>query len=55
MTYRGRNRVERLFVRLDESRRVVTRYDEEERMSRIWVHLIPGFIRLRIRTNADSA
>ena len=51
--YRERNRVERLFGKLKEFRRVATRYDKTKRMFLGWVHLALGFIRLRSRTNVN--
>jgi transposase len=53
--YRERNRVERLFAKLKEFRRVATRYDKRKRMFLGWVHLALGFIRLRARTNVNRA
>ena len=51
--YRERNRVERLFAKLKEFRRVATRYDKRKRMFLGWLHLILGFIRLRANTNVN--
>lgn len=53
--YRERNRVERLFAKLKEFRRVATRYDKRKRMFLGWVHLALGFIRLRAKTNVNRA
>jgi transposase len=53
--YRERNRVERLFGKLKEFRRVATRYDKRKRMFRGWLHLVLGFIRLRHKTNVNRA
>lgn len=53
--YRGRNRVERLFGKLKEFRRVATRYDKRRWMYLGWVHLALGFIRLRSRVNVNRA
>ena len=53
--YRERNRVERLFAKLKEFRRVATRYDKRKRMFLGWLHLILGFISLRSRTNVNRA
>jgi transposase len=53
--YRERNRVERLFGKLKEFRRVATRYDKRKRMFLGWLHLILGFIRLRAKTNVNRA
>jgi len=52
---RERNRIERLFAKLKEFRRVATRYDKTKRMFRGWLHLVLGFIRLRNRTNVNRA
>jgi transposase len=49
------NRVERLFGKLKEFRRVATRYDKKKRMFLGWLHLVLGFIRLRARTNVNRA
>jgi transposase len=51
--YRERNRVERLFAKLKEFRRVATRYDKRKRMFLGWVHLVFGFIRLRAKTKTN--
>jgi transposase len=53
--YRDRNRVERLFGKVKEFRRVATRYDKRKRMFLGWVHLVLGFIRLRHKTNVNTA
>jgi transposase len=53
--YRERNRVERLFGKLKEFRRVATRYDKRKRMFLGWLHLILGFIRLRTQNNVNRA
>ena len=53
--YRERNRVERLFAKAKEFRRVATRYDKRKRMFLGWLHLILGFIRLRAKTNVNRA
>ncbi len=53
--YRERNRVERLFGKLKEFRRVATRYDKRKRMFLGWLHLILGFIRLRAKTHINTA
>jgi transposase len=55
VAYRQRNRVERLFAKLKEFRRIATRYDKHKRMFRGWLHLVLGFIRLRSRTNVNRA
>lgn len=51
--YRERNRVERLFAKMKEFRRVATRYDKRKRMFLGWVHLALGFIRLRAKTKSN--
>ena len=53
--YRERNRVERLFGKLKEFRRVATRSDKRKPMFLGWLHLILGFIRLRAKTNINRA
>ena len=53
--YRERNRVERLFGKLKEFRRAATRYDKRKRMFLGWLHLVLGFIRLRSKTNVNTA
>lgn len=45
--YWERNRVERLFAKVKEFRRVATRYDKRKAIFLSWVHLVFGFIRLR--------
>ena len=51
--YRERNRVERLFAKAKEFRRVATRYDKRKRMYLGWLHLVFGFIRLRTKTKQE--
>jgi transposase len=51
--YRERNRVERLFAKMKEFRRVATRYDKRKRMFLGWVHLVLGFIRIRAKTKSN--
>jgi transposase len=53
--YRERNRVERLFAKAKEFRRIATRYDKRKRMFLGWLHLVLGFIRLRAKTNVNTA
>ena len=53
--YRERNRVERLFAKAKEFRRIATRYDKRKRMFLGWLHLVLGFIRLRAKTNVNRA
>lgn len=55
VAYRERNRVERLFAKAKEFRRVATRYDKRKRMYLGWLHLVLGFIRLRAKTNVNTA
>lgn len=52
--YRERNRVERLFGKMKEFRRVATRYDKRKRMFLGWLHLVLGFLRLRAKTKTDG-
>jgi transposase len=52
--YRERNRVERLFGKMKEFRRVATRYDKRKRMFLGWLHLVLGVLRLRAKTKTDS-
>jgi transposase len=47
VAYRERNRVERLFGKLKQFRRVATRYEKLKRMFMAVVHLAIGFIRLK--------
>jgi len=53
--YRERNRIERLFGKLKEFRRVATRYDKRKRMFLGWLHLVLGFICLRHKSNVNRA
>lgn len=53
--YRERNRIERLFAKAKEFRRIATRYDKRKRMFLGWLHLVFGFIRLRTKTNINRA
>jgi len=52
--YRERNKVERLFAKLKQFRRVATRYEKLKAMYRGVVHLALGFIRLRKLRNVNS-
>lgn len=45
--YRGRNKVERLFAKLKQFRRVATRYDKLKKTFLGMIHLALGFIRLK--------
>ena len=53
--YRERNRVERLFAKLKEFRRVATRYEKLRETFLGMIHLALGFIRLRAKTNVNTA
>jgi transposase len=53
--YRERSRVERLFAKAKEFRRIATRYDKRKRMFLGWLHLVFGFIRLRAKTKPEQA
>ena len=52
--YRERNRVERLFGKLKQFRRVATRYEKLKVTYLGLLHLTLGFIRLRRRTNVNT-
>jgi len=52
--YRERNRVERLFAKLKQFRRVATRYDKLKDTFRGVVHLALSFIRLRKLTFVNT-
>ena len=51
--YRERNRVERLFAKAKQFRRVATRYEKRKAMYLGVVHLALGFIRLRKLSNVN--
>lgn len=53
--YRERNRVERLFGKLKEFRRVATRYEKLKATFLGWLQLVFGFIRLTAKTNVNRA
>ena len=53
--YRERNRVERLFGKLKQFRRVATRYEKRRAMFLGVLHLALGFIRLRRLANINTA
>ena len=53
--YRERNRVERLFAKLKEFRRIATRYEKLKATFLGMIHLALGFIRLRAKTNVNRA
>jgi transposase len=52
--YRHRNKVERLFGKLKEFRRVATRYDKLKQTYLGMIHLALGFIRLRQLANVNT-
>jgi transposase len=53
--YRERNRVERLFAKLKEFRRVATRYEKLKQTFLGMIHLVLGFISIKARTNVNRA
>jgi transposase len=53
--YRERNRVERLFAKLKEFRRIATRYEKLKQTFLGMIHLALGVIRLRAKTNVNTA
>jgi transposase len=52
--YRERNRVERLFAKVKQFRRLATRYDKLKGTYLGLLHLVLGFISLRKRTNVNT-
>jgi transposase len=54
VAYRERNRVERLFAKAKQFRRVATRYEKRKAMYLGVVHLALGFIRLRKLSNVNT-
>jgi transposase len=52
--YRERNRVERLFAKAKQFRRIATRYEKLKTTYLGLLHLVLGFIRLRRRTNVNT-
>ena len=50
--YRERNRIERLFAKLKEFRRLATRYEKLKVTFLGWLRLALGFIRLRAKVKA---
>jgi transposase len=52
--YRQRNRVERLFGKAKQFRRIATRYEKLKVTYLGLLHLILGFIRLRRQTNVNT-
>jgi transposase len=55
VAYRGRNKVERLFAKAKQFRRVATRYEKLKSMFLGVIHLALGFIRLRRIANVNTA
>jgi transposase len=53
--YRERNKVERLFAKLKQFRRVATRYEKLKATFLGMIHLALGFIRLRRLSNVNKA
>jgi transposase len=53
--YRERNRVERLLGKAKEFRRVATRSEKLKATFLGLIHLVFGFIRLRAKTNVNTA
>ena len=53
--YRERNRIERLFAKLKEFRRVATRYEKLKETFLGLIQLVLGFIRLRSINNVNRA
>lgn len=54
VSYRERNRVERLFGKAKQFRRIATRYDKLKATYLGLMHLVLGFIRLRRQTNVNT-
>jgi transposase len=52
--YVERNRVERLFAKLKQFRRVATRYDKLKETFLGMIHLALGFIRIRSQANVNT-
>ena len=52
--YKERNRVERLFGKVKQFRRIATRYEKLKATYLGLLHLVLGFIRLRRRTNVNT-
>ena len=52
--YRERNRVERLFGKAKQFRRIATRYDKLKATYLGLLHLVFGFIRLRAKANVNT-
>ena len=53
--YRERNRIERLFAKAKEFRRVATRYEKLKETFLGLLHLVFGFIRPRAKLNVNRA
>ncbi|MBX6313064.1 MAG: transposase [Isosphaeraceae bacterium] len=53
--YRERNRVERLLGKAKEFRRIATRYERLKATFLGMIHRVFGFIRLRAKTNVNTA
>jgi transposase len=53
--YVQRNRVERLFGKLKQFRRIATRYEKLKETFLGFIHLALGFIRLRASVNVNTA
>ena len=53
--YKERNRVERLFAKAKQFRRIATRYEKLKVTYRGLLHLVFGFIRLRSRITVNTA
>ena len=49
--YRERNKIERLFAKAKEFRRIATRYDKLKEMFLGMIHVVLGFIRLKRNVN----
>ena len=54
VAYRDRNKVERLFAKVKQFRRVATRYDKLKQTFLGVLHLAFGFIRLRKSANVNT-
>jgi transposase len=52
--YKERNRVERLFGKVKQFRRIATRYEKLKQTYLGLLHLVLGFISLRKRTNVNT-
>lgn len=55
VAYQQRNRIERLFAKLKEFRRVATRHEKLKETFLGLLHLVLGFLRLRSINNVNSA